>query len=172
MAAYRMRPRFELVLSISPDEALDKLKQLLEGPECKCIGKFRQNHAQISVCDKHRHFWSPYVTLEFEEKALEDKAGSQVHGLIGPSSNVWTMFMAGYFGVLFFAFVALTLGYSQWSIKQPAWGFKLLPVIGVLLVLWYGLSFLGQRFAKDQIANLRDLLDNSLAPHILQEEDI
>lgn len=73
-----------------------------------------------------------------------------MYGLIGPHPGVWTMFMAFYTMLGFGAFVAASLGVSQWMAKETAWGFWILPILGVFAALVYAASLFGQRLASSQ----------------------
>lgn len=169
MASYRMRPRFDVRLSISPKEGIERFKMHLEKEEALHKGQFRKRHVILRVKRPQRHLWSPFLDLEFVPDYTIDteEHGAVVHGVIGPSPEVWTAFMAGYAGLIFLLFVASVLGYAQWSLNQLVWGWYALPVLLVLLLLWYGLSLFGQRMAVEQTEGLRDFFEQVLHDTIL-----
>lgn len=149
MSNYRMRPRFQLHTSLSVEEVLERFEKRLNEPDCPCKGQIRKRHILLRVHDQDRHFWSPFMDLEVNPASSAE--GSKANGIVGPSPEVWTGFIAGYSALIFLFFVASILGYAQWSLERQAWGWYALPVIVVLLIACWGLSQLGQKFASTQI---------------------
>lgn len=157
--SYRIRPRFVLQLRASLDEAQLRIENLLKNPTCRCQGELRSRHALLFMSEKERRTWSPFVSLEFRDS--KDGGNLEVHGVIGPSPNLWILFMSGYALLGFIAFVFSMLGISELIIHQSPWGFYALPPVLLLSVVWYGLSLLGQKLATDQIEILRQFLDRA-----------
>ena len=168
MTDLRMRPRFDIPLSITPEEGLKRFKEALDNENCVYNGQFRKNHIILHVNPSDKHLWSPFLDMEFVEN--ENQEGSTVHGVIGPSPEVWTAFMAGYSALLFFSFVSSVLGYSQWSLGQKPWGLYALPIFLLLSILWYSLSLFGKRMASSQMEGLCDFFEDTLDQTILPSE--
>jgi len=165
--SYQMRPRFKIKLDLSVQGAMERVTQQLKNPDCPCEGKLSKKHAMLYISKGARRFWSPFVSLEFDENTEQ----TEINGVIGPSPNMWMMFTSGYALLAFFAFVMTMLGISQIIIKQTPWGFYCLPGILLLAVFWYSLSFMGQRLATGQIHNLRKLLDCSFGDRVIETSE-
>lgn len=168
MTDFRMRPRFDVPLSIMSEEGLKRFKEALNKEDCIYNGQFRKNHVILHINPSEKHLWSPFLDMEFVED--ENQKGATVHGVIGPSPEVWTAFMAGHFGILFLVFVASVLGYSQWSLEQKPWGWYGLPILLLLSVLWYSLSLFGKKMASPQMEGLCDFFEEALSEAILPSE--
>jgi len=166
-AAYRMRPRFQVLLSLGRDEALEILEKGFEQESQNWIGKMRGNHAQIMIPTEKQKFWSPSMSLEFVE--TETEGVTKVYALLGPSPAVWTGFMAGYTALIFLFFVCSTLGYSQWSLKKSPWGFYMLPVICLMFFCWYALSWFGKRLAREQMDDIIECFFNIFGAFVVEE---
>ena len=159
MSQLGMRPRFVLQLNeVDANASYSHVQQHVLSQASDCVAMFRQPHMEILFKPKHRKYWSPRLSLEFEA----EEEGTAIRGLIAPQPGIWTMFMAGYFSMIFLAFVGVTLGYSQWSLNQAAWGFYVMwAALGGTLIL-YIMSLLGQRLALEQTIYLRSFLQESL----------
>jgi hypothetical protein len=153
-----MRPRFQVELKMSADEALERVTRALGDPGCPVEALRAGQHVDLMIPRADRRYWSPRLGVEFEAS----EPASRVHGLFGPRPSVWTLFATFYALMGFMAVIGGMLGWSQWIIDQTAWGFWFLPaaVLGALGA--YGLSLVGQRLSSDQM----DLLYAYLAERL------
>ncbi|MCB9643146.1 MAG: hypothetical protein H6728_08730 [Myxococcales bacterium] len=158
MSPQPMRPRFHMIFTLPPEQAMEKIEECVKERNEQFRLMKAHPHIQILVSEKEQHFWSPCFSLEFEKCSK----GTCMYGLVGPHPGVWTMFMAFYTMLAFGAFVGMSLGVSQWMAKEYAWGFWLLPVLGVLAVGVYLASLAGQRLAAPQTQAMRSLVMEAL----------
>lgn len=152
----QFRPRFKFVLDIDSQQIAERFSDYAKNTPQIQLARSR-NHFIISHKKDLRKYWSPFLDISVEE---EDENGpSLVRCLIGPAPNVWTMFMFvyGFFG--FIAFVGLTLGMSQWTLKKELWGFWFLPVSFLGVLAMYFVSAQGKKLAKDEMMDLKKHVD-------------
>lgn len=158
-----MRPRFELVVPLAPDEVFARLDAQLACPGCPCRaivvrrtigGDVRRSTIEVEIVERLRHVWSPRLQLEVSEHPT----GARVHGLFGPNPGVWTGIVAGYAFLGLASLFATMLGLAQLSLDVPATGLRVLPVTAVLATVPYLASQVGQARAAEQMHLLRCFL--------------
>ena len=77
----------------------------------------------LTVSDKDRHFWSPWLDMEVIEPDEDGDTDSvTVRGRFMPHPNIWTAYMAGYFGLATFSAFAAIYAYAQWATEQTPTG--------------------------------------------------
>lgn len=145
------------------DKTLEQTKELLV---CKLENS--QNKLRCEIYDSYvlvkynrdlHRIWSPQINITFRE--LED--GTKVRGSIGPSGEIWLVFIFFYFlfalifvGALLYALSQISLGHSS-SLFLYISIFGLIALIGMYLV-----SYFGQYKSKKQIEYLYSWIENSL----------
>ena len=154
----RMRPRFRKEIPLSVDEVKRLLEKGFSGHRDKCHGEIVQNHVILRIPPGQQHYWSPQLTLQLEEK----NGLTVMRGLFGPKPAVWTMFVFFYSAVGFLTLMGLMFGMAQWMLKMEPWGLWFVPAGLVLIVLLYIASKIGQKLGREQMHQLRDLLDEIL----------
>ena len=91
-----LRPRFKIELSQNNKNALETFEDTKDSQDDFIVSRV-DNHVFIRIPKKRDHFWSPQLHLEIDE--IDDNS-SEVRGLFGPKSTVWTMFMFFHFAVV------------------------------------------------------------------------
>lgn len=150
------RPRFKFVLDLDSQQIAERFSEYVSQNDNVSLTT-SQNHFILSHRKQQRHYWSPFLDVSVERE--DEKGPSLVRCLIGPAPNIWTMFMFvyGFFG--FMAFVGLTLGMSQWTLKKEMWGFWLLPIALLGMAIMYFISWEGQNLAKKEMIDLKLHID-------------
>ena len=146
-----LRPRFKIDLEQSNESALDAFAHAASTQK-KFVVTRVDDHVFIRLPKEKQHFWSPQLDLEILEI---DKESSRLHGLFGPRPAVWTMFMFIHFvvGTLFTG--AGVWAYSNASLDQP---YALqLALMGLLVIIWFALYFLGRMGRATGRDEMRDL---------------
>lgn len=151
-----LRPRFSIDLKENHENILNRFNDLFENGATSFRGTIVDHHIFISVPKKDEHFWSPQLDLEI----LENKENtSQIKGLFGPKSEVWTLFMFVHFlvGVSFLAFCMLL--YTRISLKESVFlPTVMLIVLPLIWILFYFLGKLGKEKGKQQMKQLHDFM--------------
>ncbi|MFT5722949.1 MAG: hypothetical protein ACI9JN_000054 [Bacteroidia bacterium] len=97
-----IRPRFRKQSQQSLEALLSQLQLIFDNNEDQILGSIVHRHATVNIPLDQAHFWSPQLTLNFEEV----DEGTLIRGLYGTNPNVWLLFMFLYF---FMGFVAMML---------------------------------------------------------------
>ena len=165
MSMPKMRPTFLLAVDLTHEEAIGRIRALLEHPDGRFIGKVVGRHVMLTVSKKERHFWSPWLDMEvIEDGAPGADVGGEVtvRGRFMPHPSIWTAFVAGYFGLGTIALFAACFAYAQWvteSRPTALWCVGL-SVVATVAVWWS--AQVGQRLARGQMEVLREVVGEAL----------
>lgn len=153
-----MRPTFEETLPTSISRVTAQLIAGLQDPESEVRGKVGLKSAEIVVKRGERHFWSPYLSLAFDEQ--DGKA--IMFGRFSPHPSVWSGFIASYSILGSIAVFAAIYAFSQWSLGQPPSAIYVCIAALVLLGTSYGSTFVGQNLGSDQMYVMRHFVDRCI----------
>ena len=163
----RMRPRFELGVSLNRDAAYERIKQRLDEEVVPWHVALLNEQIEISPHNRDLHFWSPYLKVRLEE----DEAGhTTLRGVFGPNINLWTFLLAIYAVCGLLGVTGLLVAYSQWFLDQTMTGLALTAVCALISALVWGASQLGQRFAQEQMQGIHDFIVNTYDDVLLEEQ--
>ncbi len=154
----RIRPRFKEEIQIEPTQIKEKMKAALSKNKASCHGKIVQNHVILSIPPDQQHYWSPQLSLEFEEK----DSGTIIRGLYGPKPAVWTMFVFFYSAIGFFTLMGLIFGLSQMMLKMNPYALWSVPLGGFLILGLFIISKIGQGLSQNQMHQLKAFIDEAL----------
>ena len=151
MTTPAMRPPFDLLVSVSPEEALGRIQTWSSDPECACGIMTTASQVDVLVPESRRHVWSPWLSLKAE--AVE--GGTRLRGRFAPHPSIWTLFMSAYAFMAFIFLMGACWGTAQVILDQPAWALWGMPgaVLGGV-ALFIG-SRVGQRLGYEQMCDLR-----------------
>jgi hypothetical protein len=155
---YRVRPRFQIASTLSPQEVTDKLRAALQAADAPCKGQVNLGYATFYLPKAEQHYWSPQVTITFEE----NENGTLICGLYGPRPAVWTMFVFFYGIIAFIIMVILIIGYSHLSLGSETWIFYWIPVLVLVFLSLYFVAYSGQQLGRDQMLILHGFLEENL----------
>lgn len=131
-----LRPRFELVLGISKEKALNTFNT----PNCTPFELRSSNdHVFIKFNRVNHHFWSPQLHLEFIE---EGHSSCKLLGLFGPNPALWTFFIFLHFGVATLFIILAIQVYTSAVLELP--NTAQLVAMFFLITLWLGLYAFGR----------------------------
>jgi hypothetical protein len=153
-----LRPRVKIITNLDKNEIITRLKKKIKDPTSPFNGWAKEGYALISVPENDKHIWTPQLNLQIDD--IEE--GTEVRGVIGPSSSVWTAF-AFVFSILgFTAFVSLFWGLSRLSLDYSAGILWLVPVSLLLIVGVYILARIGQQMSRGQVRELKKFVESTL----------
>ncbi|MBF0276940.1 MAG: hypothetical protein HQM13_04085 [SAR324 cluster bacterium] len=158
MAKLQIRPRFQMSVSLSPEEVRTRIHNELGKTQKSITGKLLTDFILLNIAEEQQHYWSPELSLEIKEQP----EGSLIKGIFGPKSAVWTMFASFYALNLFIGVIGAMFGISQWMIDQYSYGFWAIPVSLLLFFSAYGIAYAGQKLAHEEIVLLQAFLKNAL----------
>ena len=161
MSVRPLRPTFVLHVPYSADEASDRLQDLLRTENPKVRGQAVQHHMMLTLKDRERRFWSPWLSLEIRKEVGVDD--TRVYGRFSPEPGLWMGFMMTYFALGVIACFAAVWGTSQWVLNAPPTALWILPLAAVLaLALWVA-TRMGQGLAAEEMQQLRAVIEESLS---------
>lgn len=80
--------------------------------------KIRNNHIQFTIRGEKQRYWSPYLSVELEEKEGNEKKATHIRGLFGPAQTMWTFFIFLHFIIAGIFLTFLMFAFSDYALKQ------------------------------------------------------
>ena len=158
---YRVRPRFEVELNRDVADIVDSIKKAIAA-EDNIKARFIEGHATLYLPAAEAHYWSPQLTLSIN--ASEE--GAVLRGIYGPRPAVWTMFVFFYSLIGFAILIIALFGFSNLSLGNSAKILWLIPVLVIIFLSLYLISFFGQRLGRDQMVTLHEFVERSIGQSI------
>ncbi len=165
----RSRPRFKVYSTRSKENVEELIRKHLDlnhslGGYCNTL------QAMIRVRKEKTKYWSPQLQLRLEHHEDHPEI-LEMRGVLGPRSNVWTLFMFlyGFAGALaltvgIYGLVELMLGIGN------LWIWSLL-VSFLIAALTYSAAKYGQYLSRDQLEELHQLVDDIYAEGDFYQEN-
>ena len=147
MSSFHIRPRFEQVVEMEPDELRRRIVDGLSGEAQRFEIKDFTDFVCLRIHEEDRHFWSPRLNLSLEKDATGQTI---VRGIYGPNANVWSLMLFSYLIVGFLGAIATIIGTSQWMIGTRPWGFWLAGGAAAILTALYLVAQVGQKLGAQQ----------------------
>jgi hypothetical protein len=167
MTEIRLRPRFEIMTSLSPGEFSSRFKQAVADEHSPCQGKSLPNYAVLRIPQKDQHYWSPQLSISIEDT----DEGTLLRCLFGPRPAVWTMFIFFYAILALAGTIAGMYGLSQWTLEKPAYALLLVPFFIILAIAVYLTARTGQKMGHDQMVIEDSFLRSILGNNIIESEE-
>jgi hypothetical protein len=163
MSSVQFRPSFLLETRLGEEQLRHCLKRAFCGNPGNSggevyHGQFARNHAMISIDESFRHFWSPWLHLEFRSA----EGGQQVHARFSPHPSIWTAFMFAWLSLAVLIFFAIMLAVSQHLSGQSAWAWYVIPACAGIGVLLWLVSRIGQNLARQEMQQMKKRLEACL----------
>lgn len=162
MSSFRIRPRFKIISNKTKEDIENKIKTQIRKPDSKCIAQQIPGFIILKIPEPERHFWSPELSLTFEEK----ENGTLIRGLYGPKPGIWSFFSFGYIGLAVFSFFAAIFGSAQLGLDQEAPILWSLPVfVGIALSIYLIAQF-GQKVGVEQTFWLHHFFEETIGEKV------
>lgn len=158
MSGFELRPRFKVETALDKLQVKEIIRQRTQSPDDTFQSSITENHIFLCIPEQQRHYWSPFLTLEFNEH----ENGTLLKGLFAPSPAVWTMFMFFYIGIAFIGMIGLFYGLSQWTLNMQPTALWLVPAALFLEISLYLIARAGQKLAKQQMQSMHSFLEEIL----------
>lgn len=160
----RNRPRFKIQTELSPTQFCANLKKRIDGYDT-FSGSVNNQVATIYVETTHNHFWKPQLALRTEIN--EEENITEIRGVFGPSSAVWTFFMFMYmiFSIGFMVFISFYFVAKQIKSEEYNWSIYAAFMMLGLLAIVYIAAIIGKRLAKREMDLLRTFAENTIIPY-------
>lgn len=159
MKTIRLRPQFVVILNVSPSQAIMRLQAQANASD-QFAGQFRDHHAMITVCETDRHFWSPWLSIDTRAEGDQPL----LVGRFSPNPSIWTGFIFAYLTLIIAAFFSFVFAGSQVILGHTLWGLLGLPICGLIAILLWLTSQIGQRLASEQMLKMQTFVESSIEP--------
>jgi hypothetical protein len=137
-------------------ESIPTVRQKFENFKDKCpydfLIKVNENHIWLHIAGNCKHYYSPHLHLELEEKTENE---THIRGLFGPDPTLWTLFMFLHFIIAGVFLMCGTFLYSNITMKLPFLmnGFVMI----LMLIVWIGLYFIAKQIRHMGNEQMNDL---------------
>ncbi|MEM6362056.1 MAG: hypothetical protein AAF731_18355 [Bacteroidota bacterium] len=156
MSSLNIRPRFKKVSNLSQKKLEYILKRALSEESAKCIGYVGSGYSAIKIPVKERHFWSPQLTISFEET----EGQTNISGLYGPNPTVWAVFFFGYVTLVIIGLFILVIGFSRISLGMSSGILWVIPVLLTVAAVLYIIAQAGQKIGAEQMYTLHHFFED------------
>lgn len=158
----RSRPRFKAIAEVARKEYVEYLKRAIEKHPVEFAGIINEEVSIITVRSARNHFWKPCLTIRSE--IVDNHEVTEITGVFGPSSTVWTFFMFLYlvFGRLSLVFIMLWFVDRQLESNDFSWALLLSFVSLFCLLSTYLATKIGQHLATHEMQKLRKFAEASI----------
>lgn len=163
MTSIRVRPRFRKLVR----EPMEKLQTDLEHHVAQAEGRVVKGNSSpgflvLKVPPEDTHFWSPQLSLEFEET----EEGTLIRGLYGPNPGLWALFAFGYAVIGIMALFTAIISSSAISLGKESPFLWLLPVYAVLALGLYLVGQFGQKLGAAQTFMLHHFFEEAIGDRV------
>ena len=155
MDSPRLRPTFSILLDPSPDQAMDAIRERLQGMTYRDCSRSKGRCADFFVEEEERRVWSPHLSIQVEPA----ENGALLRGRFGPHPELWTLYVFLYSAMGFLAVMGILLAFVQWQSGMAAWGLWGTAIGLPGMALLYLVSATGQRLSAHQMDALRRRVD-------------
>jgi len=162
--AFKLRPRFDIHTQLTVLEVCDEFKKSYESDNPPFSGKVRGGYVCIYPLNKERHYWSPYFSLSIESVKNETYA-TKISVLYGPAPEVWTMFVFFYAVIALLIVIVAVIGFANKSIGEPATILWTIPLLLVIFISMYAVSYYGQKKGHNQVEEIYDYMSTIISIH-------
>ncbi|MFO0627109.1 MAG: hypothetical protein U0325_15985 [Polyangiales bacterium] len=154
----RMRPTFEIPLTVGREAVLAQLRTRLQTRGCEADGSVLRAGAELHTRNDRQHFWSPTLSVQFEARD-----GAEVlRGRFAPSPSVWMLFIGVYGIIAMGGVAALMYGISQVMLGWSPWAFWGVPASMALGAFVYGAVFIGQGLGAEEMHMQRSVVEHAV----------
>jgi hypothetical protein len=114
--------------------------------------KVNENHIWFNIVGNNKHYYSPHLHLELEEKSEKE---THIRALFGPDPTLWTLFMFLHFVVAGIFIIFGMFAYSNLTLKEPI---TLDIVVMVLMIaVWVLLYVVARQIRHSGIPQMNEL---------------
>jgi len=159
MSSFHVRPRFEQIVALAPETLREKIARHATKTASRCDVKSFPGYLSLRILEEDEHFWSPQLNLSLDPV---EEGKTQVTGIYGPNTNVWSLFLYGYLTTGCLALVGTVLGVSQWALGHPPWAFVLLVFALAGVAGLYLFAQTGQKVGAQQTFHLHQVYEDAV----------
>ena len=152
MPSSPFRPTFLLASDLNETQLLSCIQDKFDCE--RFCNRIRGNHGMVEIKQRHRHFWSPFLTFEVSAGNRQ----CEIRGRFSPHPTIWTAFTFSYLAVSVVAFFSLVIGVSQQLAQMTPCAYWALPICGSAAILLWFVSRTGQKLARAEMVEMYELI--------------
>ena len=119
------------------------------------VMKIRDNYIQFTIGGDKQKYWSPFLTVELEEKEINGKNGTHIRGLFGPAQTLWTFFIFLHFIIAGIFLTFAMFAFSDYSINKPI--ILDLTIMFIMTILWFLLYVIARQIRENGYDQMNEL---------------
>jgi hypothetical protein len=154
-----LRPRFELLSSLSAEAVMHHFADRLRSGSCPVCGLSSSDRIELYVPNERQHLWSPQLIVEVETHG----ACTRFRGRFGPHPHVWALCVGVGAIAAFGNLIALCVAMAQFIMNQTPSAAVSIPITFVFLLLWYAIAAAGRSLGGSQMDELLRFFEATLA---------
>jgi hypothetical protein len=156
--ARELRPRFEVCSHEAADALLERVALRLRSADCAISGYVAEQRIVIYVPPARQRLWSAELRVD----VVCRDGGTVLAGMYAPHPHVWVTYTIVLAAVVMGVTAVLVFAFAQWSMNQPPVAlYGLVPLVFIGAAT-YGLAFVGQGFASEEMDEMRAFLDDAV----------
>ncbi|MFI4898685.1 MAG: hypothetical protein ACIARR_12785 [Phycisphaerales bacterium JB059] len=158
-------PTFDIPLPRPRAEVTAQLTDWLANARCPFEGRVVGDHRTLTVCDRDRHFWSPWLTLSVHDTPADDGAPAcLVHARFNPHPSIWSAVIFSGLALLTISAIAAMWGVAQLIMGHTPLAWIVIPACFILAGALYWTSHIGQAIADEQMNTIQQGVRDALTP--------
>ena len=158
MAPLELRPTFQTVTGVEPNDVLRLLEAALTEGDENVVGRIYTSSAVLKVRPEHEQFWSPQLQISVDPHL---PGGSVVRGRFGPRPAIWSMFVAIYAAIGFLTMMGVIYGYSQLTLGGSGVYLWSGPIGIALALVVYLVARTGRSLGMSQMRQLKKFFEDA-----------
>jgi len=162
MTSFRVRPRFNQIINMEPDQIKDLIRSALDTSKLPITAIYLPNQITLRIIASEKHYWSPQLNLTLEK--YQD--GTRIRGLYGPNPSVWAIFFFSYSALGIIGLFAGMVILSQYTLKMDTPFWWVVPLTMVLGGVLYIIAQTGQKIGAEQMFTLHHFYEETLGKKV------
>jgi hypothetical protein len=161
MPSSTFRPYFRIETTLPPDEAQYALiAALKERNPYRFQSAIVKKHIVLSMHKSIRRFWSPQLDISISKDDGGETEYTLIRCLLGPASQVWTLFMFFYGFAGFALLVGLMIASTQYTLNYEMWGLYI-ALFGVVLgAAMFITAQVGKGIARAEMLLMKEFVES------------
>lgn len=148
----KIRPRFKLETPESQETFIQLVQAEAQKDSSVKLMVYKGQFLKLSIPQNEQHYWSPVVNISCNDKEEANK--TIIRGHIGPSENVWSLFVLVYAALSILGFFGSVWAYVQWVLNKETKYFIIVPIAVLLVLSIFITSKFGQYKGHAQMVRL------------------
>jgi hypothetical protein len=152
------RPRFEVSTDETAEVLLERLRARLRSSDCPLGGYVAEERVVLFVPPPRQRLWSAELRIDIVRRG----EATVLAGMYAPHPHVWITYVILLAAVVVGLTVVVVFALVEWSMNEPPVALYALAPLLLVGTATYAMAFVGQKFATDEMDELRAFLDETV----------